>query len=70
MFKVGDRVITNENAFKNSTDPQAETFRGVTGVITSESFAFDWEVEIDKPVDGVETTQWHVLSDEIDKIEE
>lgn len=70
MFKIGDRVITNQKAFGSNQDPEAHKWRGVKGTIVGGSLAFDWNMEVDEPVDGVEVTTWPVNSKEIDLLED
>lgn len=70
MFRIGDRVVTNQNAFKALEGPEGEKHRGVKGTIQNRGSAFDWDVRIDDPVDGIETQDWLVNSDEIDKLED
>lgn len=66
-FKPGDRVVTNSNAFKASTDPNAAKYRGQAGTVLEGAVLFDYAVEMDDKTyaDGL----WMLNDGELDPAE-
>lgn len=67
-FKAGDRVVTNKDSFKGSTDPNAESYRGQKGTVKGTGIIFDYAVEMDDK--SVADGQWLMQDNELDPVED